>query len=235
MPQRPSQNWEGRNFTSFGPKVRLDMANPQMGLNGCEVYDLYAVSDNNDISLIGMSEGGILHIYNDQCIEIIGGQKSRSTGIDIVITGKNGDVTITAEKNGQIKIRGASVTINADENIELIAGKNITLKSGNAINLKSNIANCDALEGNLAPGDQTWGARVFTGTFIGRDIIARQFAGTRGSLLGAVTNVALGAATNVALGAATNVALGAAASLASGVGSRGASSGSSGGSSGGSS
>jgi len=177
MAQRSNQNWQGRNFTSFGPKFRLDIANPQMGLNGSEVYDLYGVSDFGDVCLTGLSEGGILHIYNDQSIEIIGGQKSKSTGVDIIITGKNGDITITAEKNGQIKIRGASVIVNADENLELHAGKNIHMKAGNAINLKSNIAQCDALEGNLAPLQQTFGFKVFDGTYVGQDLVARVFGG----------------------------------------------------------
>jgi len=177
MAQRPNQNWEGRSVTSFGPKFRLDMSNPQMGLNGSEVYDLYAVSDAGDVSLMGMTEGGMLRIYNDQTIEMIAGQKSKSTGVDIIITGKNGDIAITAEKNGQIKIRGASIILNADENIEIIAGKNIQLKAGSAINLKSNIANCDALEGNLPPVDQTFGGVTFAGTFVGKDLIQQAFGG----------------------------------------------------------
>ena len=54
MAQRPfeNQNWQGRNFQSFGPKFRIDMCNPQMGLNGSEVYDFYSVTDNGDVSLI---------------------------------------------------------------------------------------------------------------------------------------------------------------------------------------
>jgi hypothetical protein len=179
MAQRPfeNQNWQGRNFNSFGPKFRIDMANPQMGLNGSDVYNLYGVTDNQEVSLVGLSEGGIFHIYNDQSIEIIAGQKSEATGVDIIITGKNGDICITAEKNGQIKIRGANITVNADENLDLVAGKNINLKAGTSINLKSNIANCDALEGNLPPVSTTFGSLVFTGTYVGQDLIRSTFSG----------------------------------------------------------
>jgi hypothetical protein len=177
--QRPfdKQNWQGRNFQSFGPKFRIDIANPQMGLNGSDIYNLYGVTDNGDVSLIGSTEGGMLHIYNDQTIEIVAGEKSKTTGVDIIITGKNGDIWITAEKNGQVRIRGAKVTIDADESIDLVAGKNINLKAGNTINLKSNIANCDALEGNLPPIPKTFGGITFDGTFVGTDLIKSVFGG----------------------------------------------------------
>jgi hypothetical protein len=41
MSERPfdKQNWQGRSITSFGPKFRLDMNNPSMGLNGTDVSD----------------------------------------------------------------------------------------------------------------------------------------------------------------------------------------------------
>ena len=153
------------------------MCNPQMGYNGSDVYNLYSVTDNGDVSLIGTTEGGMMHLYNDQTIEIVAGQKAKSTGVDIKITGKNGDIWITAEKNGQVRIRGANIVVNADENLDLTAGKNINLKAGTAIKLKANIADCDALEGNLAPSSTTFGSLVFTGTYVGQDLIKSTFSG----------------------------------------------------------
>lgn len=179
MAQRPFnlQNWQGRNFWSFGPKVRLDMCNPQMGSDGTDVYNLYAVTENKNVCITGLSEGGKLKIYNDGPIEFIGGQKSQSTGVDIVIVGKNGDVTITAEKNGKVRIRASKITIDADENVDIVAGKNINLKAGKEISLKSTIANCDALEGNLPPPSVTFGGITCAGTYIGLDNIASTFSG----------------------------------------------------------
>lgn len=168
MGQRPfdKQNWQRRKYTSFSPHFRIDTGNPQMGLNGSDVYNLYGVNDERDVSLVGMSFGGMFHIYNDQSIEIIGGQKSTTTGVDIIITGKNGDVWITAEKNGQVRIRGANVVVDADENLTLKAGNNVKIEAGNKIELKSNIANCDALSGNLAPENATFMNGVFKGTYV---------------------------------------------------------------------
>lgn len=168
MAQRPfdKQNWQRRKYTTFSPHFRIDTGNPQMGLNGTDVYNLYGVTDERDVSLIGMTFGGMFHIYNDQSIEIIGGQKSSSTGVDIVITGKNGDVWITAEKNGQVRIRGANITIDADENLTLKAGNSIKIQAENKIDLKGNISNCDALAGNLAPVQATFMDQVFNGTYV---------------------------------------------------------------------
>lgn len=179
MAQRPFelQNWQSRNFFSFGPKFRLDMCNPQMGLNGTDVYNLYAVTDNKDVCVNGLSEGGVYKIYNDGPIEFIGGQKSRSTGVDIIICGKNGDVTITAEKNGKVRIRASQITLDADESISVSAGKDLTLKAGGKVEIKANTANCDALEGNLAPQATTFGGITFAGTYVDSKLISSTFSG----------------------------------------------------------
>ena len=171
MAERPfdKQNWQRRKFSSFNPNFRIDSANPQMGCNGSDVYNFYSVSDSKDVSLVGTTQGGMYHIYNDQTIEIVAGQKSTSTGVDVIITGKNGDVWITAEKNGQVRIRATNVVIDADQNIDLVAGNNINIKAGNKIQLKSNIANCDALAGNLAPVQTTFMDKTFKGTYV-RDL-----------------------------------------------------------------
>ena len=168
MAERPfdKQNWQRRKSHSFSTNFRIDTGNPQMGLNGSVLYDLYGITDNKDVSLVGMTHGGMFHIYNDQSIEIIAGKKSTTTGVDVIITGKNGDIWITAEKNGQVRIRGANIVVDADQNLDLTAGNNIKIQAGNKISLKSNIANCDALAGNLAPSKSTFMFKAFQGTYV---------------------------------------------------------------------
>ena len=187
MAERPfdKQNWQGRSLTSFGPKFRIDMNNPQMGCNGTEVYNLYAVTNNNDVSLTGLTEGGNYRIYNDRSIEIIAGQSSESNGVDIIISGRNGDVCITAEKNGRVRIRAQNIMIDADEDVDIKAGRNITLDSGSGrILLKGNKADCDALTGNLTPKNTNWGAQVFAGTFVGSDVLDLAFNPSVTSIIG---------------------------------------------------
>jgi hypothetical protein len=180
MPQRSSskQNWQQRQVQSFNPKFRIDVANPQMGLNGTEVYNIYGVTDNKDVCLAGLSEGGVYHIYNDRSIEIIAGQKSESNGVDIIISGRNGDVCITAEKNGRVRIRAQNIMIEADEDVDIKAGRNVNIDAGSGrFLIKANKADCDALTGNLVPNGASFGAQVFSGSFVGADIIGSTFSG----------------------------------------------------------
>ena len=187
MAERPfdKQNWQNRSITSFGPKFRLDMNNPTMGLNGTDVYNFYAVTDNNDVCITGLSEGGTYKIYNDHSIELIAGQKSQSNGVDIVISGRNGDVCITAEKNGRVRIRAQNIMIDADEDVDIKAGRNITLDSGSGrVLIKANKADCDALDGNLVPPGASFGEQVFSGSFVGADIVKKVFSGGVTSIIG---------------------------------------------------
>ena len=161
-----TQNWERRYCDTYNPNFRIDVSNPSMGYNGSDIYNIYANTDSGDVSLVGMSQGGILHIYNDRTIEIIGGQKSEETGVDICITGKNGDVWITAMKNGQVRIRGANIVVDADENLTLKAGNTIKIEAGNKIDTKASIANLDAKEGNLVDAAVSFMGKSFDGTYV---------------------------------------------------------------------
>jgi hypothetical protein len=179
MAERPlgKQNWHQRSIQTFGPKFRLDLNNPTMGVSGTDVYNFYAVTDNKDVCITGLSEGGVYKIYNDQSIEIVAGQKSKSTGVDIMICGKNGDVCITAEKNGTVRIRASEIVIDADENISLNAGKDLNIKVGGRLLIQGQQADCDVLTGNLAPKGSSFGEIAFAGTFVDADLISSTFSG----------------------------------------------------------
>ena len=173
MAERPAdkQNWQQRQYDSFGPHFRIESGNPEMGENGSVVYNLIGLAADNNTSAIGMNNGGDLHLMNDQAIEIIGGEKAGG-GCSINLIGRSGDITITAQSNGSVKITGKQVIIDADEDITLDAGRDIKLKAGNRIDLNSNVANCDALHGNLAPRELTFAGWCAAGTQISGDTLA---------------------------------------------------------------
>jgi uncharacterized protein (DUF2345 family) len=187
MPERPNQNWESRDIFSLGPKYRTDMNNPQMGCSGSDVYDMYATTSGKDVSLTGMTESGKYRIYNDRDIEIIGGNKSNGDGIDIVIAGMNGDVTITAMKNGKVRIKGKSIMLDADEDVDIKAGRNVTLSGANGrILLKGNQVDADGLTGNVIEAVMgSFGMRAFSGSFVGADVLSGSFTGGATSIIGA--------------------------------------------------
>ena len=170
-------NWEERSYWKLGPAFGLDVKNPQLGLDGPDVYTLYGVTTDKDINLLSLSDGsGTFKISNDRSIQIIAGQNNSGGGVDIVIEGKNGDITITAEKNGNIKIRGKNIIINADENINLTAGRNVNIKAGSRFVTQSNQADSIAKTGNLAPKGTSTGERIYPdGSRAGRDIIEDNF------------------------------------------------------------
>ena len=196
MATRPNENWEARTIDSRSPKFRIDVANPEMGSNGADVYKIYAVTDNKDVSLCSLTEGGTYKIHNDKSIEIVSGATNSEGAVDIVIAGMKGDVVITAMKNGQVKIKGANITVQADEDIDLIAGRNINLNGKGKVLLKGNKVQADGLTGNLV--EKTSGSfiqRIYTGrkfdSMVGMDYLAEV-----GAVAG-IGNPAVGLAANV--------------------------------------
>jgi len=164
MGTRPNENWEARTIDSRSPKFRIDVANPEMGSEGADVYKIYAVTDNDDVNLCALSEGGKYKIHNDKSLEIVAGMTNTEGGVDIVISGMKGDVLITAMRDGQVKIKGANIVLQADEDIDLIAGRNINVNGKAKVMLKGNKVQADGLIGNLV--ESTSGSfimRVFEG------------------------------------------------------------------------
>lgn len=170
MSRRPNENWEARTIDSRSPKFRIDVANPEMGAEGADVYKIYAVTDNKDVNLCSLSESGKYKIHNDKSLEIVAGMTNTEGGVDIVITGMKGDVLITAMRDGQVKIKGANIVLQADEDIDLIAGRNINVNGKAKVMLKGNKVQADGLMGNLV--EQTSGSflmRVFEDVVPGGD------------------------------------------------------------------
>jgi|APGre2960657373_1045057.scaffolds.fasta_scaffold45943_2 hypothetical protein len=180
-------NWEERSYWKLGPNFGIDVRNPQLGLDGANVYTMYGVTDDLDNNVLGLTNGsGLFHIYNDRSIEIIAGQNNSGGGVDIVIAGKNGDVTITAERNGNIRIRGKNIIIDADENINLIAGRNVNIKAARVVT-QSNQADCIAKTGNLAPKGTSTGEKIFpSDSKCGVDLVETAFSAGDTNKYGAI-------------------------------------------------
>jgi hypothetical protein len=170
-------NWEERSYWKLGPNFGIDVKNPQLGLSGQDVYSMYGVTDDKDINVCGLNNGnGLYHIYNDRSIEIIAGQNNSGGGIDINIASKNGDICITAERNGNVRIRAKNIILDADENINLTAGRNVNIKAGSRVVTQSNQADCIAKTGNLAPKGTSSGEKIFpAGSPAGDDEVAETF------------------------------------------------------------
>ena len=169
------QNWAGRDYESFGPHMRIDTGNPEYGFGGGTIYAIIA-EKNNQTSYLGMTENGHYNIFNDDNITITGGVEMDG-GTSVNIVGKNGDVTITAMRNGDIKIKGRKVIIDADEDINLTSRKNVRITGKSSIFFDTPNLATNALTGNLAPRDVTFGGLVFGNSKVGLDKLESAFTG----------------------------------------------------------
>jgi len=171
MSERPEeqQNWQLRQYDSFGPHFRIDTGNPQMGYNGPIVYDFLGSGKDGNTSTVGMTEGGLYHMYNDQCIEIVGGNKVDGGGVCVNIIGANGDVTITAMSNGDVKVTGQNIILDADKNIEVNAGGKFKV-TADSINMSSNTCYISAPYGKIRVREVAWLGNVLSGTSVSEDL-----------------------------------------------------------------
>lgn len=176
-----------RQIISFNPNFRIDTANPQMGLSGMDVYKIYGVTDNGDNqSSISLSSGGLFSLYNDKTIQISGGTKNSEKDEDIIIIGKTGNVSISA--NGMVRIRATSIMLEADEDIHLKAGRNIDIKSGGGRTLvQGNKIDISAQTGNLIDElGKGFLKSVFDGSFVGVDFLNGFISGVSKAVLNTV-------------------------------------------------
>ena len=175
MAERPleNQNWYRRFVESYGPTFRIDINNPQMGYGGADVYTMYGVTDQDKKSSISFDQNGKLKINSDISIEIVAGEKAGDKSEDILIHSRRGNVTITADRNGAIKISGANITVEASGDLNLSAGNDVVVNAGNIFRVEGNGAELNALTGNLTPPELTFLFQVFQGSFVGADIILK--------------------------------------------------------------
>ena len=164
------QNWQLRQYDSFGPHFRIDTGNPQLGVNGAVVYDLLGSGKDGNTSTVGMSEAGLYHMYNDQCIEIMGGNKVDGGGVCVNIVGANGDVTITAMSNGDVRVTGQNIILDADKNVEINAGADFRVNASNSVNMSSNTCYISAPYGKIRVREVGWMGGVFAGTKVSESV-----------------------------------------------------------------
>ena len=176
MATRPEdlQNWSLWDFDEK-PNFKFQTGNPTYGFGGGTVFG-QQMEQNNQTAHWGMTEDGQMNLFNDDTISILGGN-TKDGGTCVNIVGKNGDVSITAMKDGNILIKGSNITIDADENINILSSKNVRIKGSSSIFFDTPNLNTNAMTGNLAPRNVTFGGLVFRGTKVGQGAISNAFTG----------------------------------------------------------
>ena len=162
------QNWNERFLKSFGPRFRIDVANPIMGSGGSDVVRMYGNTKKGDKFSFGMNESGTVELNADQRIDIIAGAKNDSRSTDIVIHSRSGTIDINVAQNGKVKIRGNNIELDAAESITFNA-RSIRLEGADEISLQAPKVWSRGKKGNLVP--KTWMQSITAGSFIGADSI----------------------------------------------------------------
>ena len=186
------QNWELWDFDQR-PNYVVETGNPTVGFGGGTVFQ-EITEQNNQTTVRSMTEDGQYNLFVDDTVTLVGGV-TKDGGTCFNIVGKNGDVTITAERNGDIKIKGSNILIDADDNINITSRKSVTIKGSNSIFFDTPNLNTNAMTGNLAPRSVTFGGLVFRGTKVGANAISDAFTG---GALESVQSVAQGKALEAA-------------------------------------
>ncbi len=162
------KNWNERFFKSFGPRFRIDVANPVMGLGGSDVFRMYGATKQGNKFSLGMNESGRVEMNSDVSIDIIAGQKNDAKSTDIFIHSRSGTIDINVAQNGKVRVRGNNVEIDASESITMNA-RSIRLEGSDEISLQAPKVWSRGRKGNLVP--KTFMQSVAFGSFIGADSI----------------------------------------------------------------
>lgn len=142
-------NYEARDYLSLGPNFVITTNDPRANANSSAVFHKYAYTKENNQNNEIFNESGSYHILNDRGIEISAGKKGSDGNVDICIHGQGGDITITAMSNGAVKIKAHTVMIEANEDLDLKAGRNINLNAGSGrIKLEADKIDEIAVNGN---------------------------------------------------------------------------------------
>ena len=176
MATRPEdlQNWTLWDFDE-NPVFKFQTGNPTYGYGGGTVFS-QQMEQNDQTAAITLTEDGQLNFFNDDTITITGGV-TKTAGECVNIVGANGGVTITAMKNGTVKIKGRNIQIDADENINIESKKNVRIHGKSSIFFDTPNLATNALTGNLAPRNVTLGGIAFRGTKVGQGAISNAFTG----------------------------------------------------------
>ena len=168
---RDLQKWFQRQFESFGPHCRFDTGNPEYGFCGGTTAAL--ISELNGKSqFVGLTEDGKYHMLVDENITIAGDLNNDNAGPSVNIIGKGGDVTITAMRDGSVRIYGKTVQIDADSDINIKSCGNMNLKA-NSIFFDTNVINTNALKTDtFYLRNITFGQKAFSGLPINVDNIS---------------------------------------------------------------
>ena len=182
------KNWDLKFWKQFGPNFKLWVNNPEMGTGGEDVFRFFGKTNQDKKMSLGMDQSGRVEVNADVSIDIIAGEHNTDKGTDILVHSRRGNVTLHADRNGSIVIKGQNVRIKAGYDMELGAGHDIKMTATNEISMNAKCIKSKGKCGNSLPMAEQWISKVTAGSFIGADKLG-------GFLDGGVADIAASVAT----------------------------------------
>jgi hypothetical protein len=170
--ERPNTEWILRDCTFACPNVREVVNSPTMGLLGTSTRFWYTATKKQLKNSIDFTEEGRQLINSDSAIEMCAGERGQDGGETVVIHSRRGNVTITADRTGCVKISGLHMVISSSGTLEIDSGDEIRINGANMV-LEGNSIESNALAGNLVPPAKTFLGQVFEDTFVGGGTILK--------------------------------------------------------------
>jgi len=205
MASKP-KNYKRRVIDSRGAHFRIDSGNPVEGLSGAEACKVYAESDDGDVFLIAHTQGGLSRIAADKTLEVRAGDNNDPGVADIRISVANGDIVINADR-GRVRVQAKNIMLNAEQDIDISAGRNVNITGGARIQLKANTVGIEGKRGNGVPN--TFGMKMFAGSHVPGDMVeaalgpfsSPSILGIAAGVVGAVAGDAAGNVANSVISA----------------------------------
>ena len=124
---------------------------------------------NDQTAYFGLSKAGQLNIFNDDTLTLTGGNTKKG-GSCVNIIGTNGDVNITADKNGVVRIKGAKKIEYDSPDMFFNCGKHIRFKA-DSIHFDCNKLSTDAYLGNLRVRDVSFAGLAYANLPVGENAL----------------------------------------------------------------
>lgn len=164
-------NYLQKSWMKVGQDFCITVKDPVTGIDGPGVYQLYGVTNDKWQSSISLSESGLMSIYNDGPFEIHAGAKSQGN-INIQISTTSGDITITANKNGAVRIRSTGdMTLDCDGNMTINSGRDLDINVAGALRIGALSADIKGQTGNLLPEGESFTEKCFAKSKVGASAV----------------------------------------------------------------
>ena len=167
-----TQNTSAYNWSKYwfneGPNFKEIVGDETVDFGGGSIWRKI-FEQNDQTSYLGLSKAGHLNLFNDDTLTLTGGNTKKG-GACVNIIGTNGDVNITADKNGVVRIKGAKKIEYDSPDMFFNCGKHIRFKA-DSIHFDCNKLSTDAYLGNLRVRDVSFAGLAYANLPVGENAL----------------------------------------------------------------